>query len=558
MAQDLNLRLRLPPSPAPCDPSPLKHKMPTTMDRRRGSTKANAAHLLDPHDIKSFSSYHTKPLPEDPQLLLSVFWKTLFLPACPGWWMKALEHPIKPAVSPLWYFITCLVYMSQLIICVCHLGGWLPTCRSPSLGWEIWLPTVLMFLFSLGHAQILACTTCTAVRRELHDAESSSDSDDAETEEGHEDGHEEDPDFAHSLRGSTVNCALWGPNGERRKRHMTLGDLRQSLVVKMNDSMPDPLYQRLATLSALVIPLLPICYSILALEFDEARAASPVTCSTPLSWLDLLYVAQDAVANALHAVWNTGGHCIALQLTSAAATLLLTIPTFQQLAAAEVTFSRRVIYARCFKAMTSSQKAQRLGLPYFSLKATENIQFWLALRGGRPWLARQQHQRTADVVGTLTFLATCLLMLTMLYEYFVTGLGRFPFSLLHWEMLAWGIFLSAYLLRFLICGSRLNAKYGGISVLLTEQINVHLRIMENTECGSLTKAKLQRLQASNNVLKLSTKLLKELSKPSKISGFAMNPMLYHVVRIVLLSALSACLSDTLGFNLRLWTLTKMK
>eukprot|EP00667_Euglena_gracilis_P006082 EG_transcript_6130 len=556
MAQDPHLGPRW-PSPASGDPAPPKPKLPAAIERRRPSTKSNAAHLLDPHDIKSFSSYHTKPLPEDPQLLLSVFFRTLLLPVCPHWWMTAMERPFKPAVGPGWYFATCVVYLSQLAVCVCHVGGWLPTCPSPSLGWEVWLPPALMVLFSLGQAQVLACTTDAAVRRELHDAESSSDSEDAETE-GHEDCHEEDADYIHSLQGSTVNCALWGPTGERRKRHMTLGDLRQCLVAKMNDSKPDRLYQRLATVAAVTIPLLPLSYSILALEFDETRAANQQWCAAPLSWLEHLAATWDAAAHALLNVWNTGPCCLSLQLISAAATLLLTIPVFQQLAAAEVTFSRRVIYARCFKAMTSSQKAQRLGLPYFSLKATENIQFWLALRGGRPWLARQQHQRAADVVGTLTFLATCVLLLAMLYEYFVTGLGHFPFSLLHWEMLAWGIFLSAYLLRFLMCGSRLNAKYGGISILLTEQINVHLRIMESTECGTMTKAKLQRLHASNSVLKLSTKLLKELSKPSKISGFAMNPTLYNVVRVVLLSALSACLSDTLGFNLRLWTLTKMK
>ena len=69
-----------------------------------------------------------------------------------------------------------------------------------------------------------------------------------------------------------------------------------------------------------------------------------------------------------------------------------------------------------------------------------------------------------------------------------------------------------------MCGSRINAKYSGTSILLTEQINVHLRIMQSTGNGTMSKVKMQQLQVSNNVLKLSTKLLKELGKPTKISG----------------------------------------
>ena len=72
------------------------------------------------------------------------------------------------------------------------------------------------------------------------------------------------------------------------------------------------------------------------------------------------------------------------QLISMLAVLWVTHPVFRQLSASELTFTRRVMYARCFKALTSSQKAQRLGLPHFSLKNTQNIKFWLALRCATP------------------------------------------------------------------------------------------------------------------------------------------------------------------------------
>jgi hypothetical protein len=50
--------------------------------------------------------------------------------------------------------------------------------------------------------------------------------------------------------------------------------------------------------------------------------------------------------------------------------------------------------------------------------------------------------------------------------------------LLHWELLVWGGFSSVYLLRFMVLGSRINEKYHDTTVLITEQINIQLRICE--------------------------------------------------------------------------------
>lgn len=48
-----------------------------------------------------------------------------------------------------------------------------------------------------------------------------------------------------------------------------------------------------------------------------------------------------------------------------------------------------------------------------------------------------------------------------------------------------------------------------------------------------------------------SQLLKELDSPTCVSGLSMNPWLYHLTRAVLLSALSAAVSDSLGFKLQL-------
>lgn len=63
-------------------------------------------------------------------------------------------------------------------------------------------------------------------------------------------------------------------------------------------------------------------------------------------------------------------------------------------------------------------------------------------------------------------------------------------------------------------------------------------------------AKKARLHSSLAVLKLATKLLKDLDSPSKVSGFAMDPLFYNVVRCVFYSALSAALSEWFGLDLK--------
>lgn len=64
--------------------------------------------------------------------------------------------------------------------------------------------------------------------------------------------------------------------------------------------------------------------------------------------------------------------------------------------------------------------------------------------------------------------------------------------------------------------------------------------------------KKEELLLANNVLKLASKLLKELETPFKISGLVMNPVLYNITRVVVLSAFSGVLTELLGFKLKLW------
>ena len=44
--------------------------------------------------------------------------------------------------------------------------------------------------------------------------------------------------------------------------------------------------------------------------------------------------------------------------------------------------------------------------------------------------------------------------------------------------------------------------------------------------------------------------LQELDTPFRLYGLTMNPLLYNITQVVILSAVSGVISDLLGFNLK--------
>jgi hypothetical protein len=122
-------------------------------------------------------------------------------------------------------------------------------------------------------------------------------------------------------------------------------------------------------------------------------------------------------------------------------------------------------------------------------------------------------------------------------------------GLVYWQVLVWCICVVYYLFRFMTLGTAINEKHASTSTLMTEQINLSLRMLRKPQ-------KKAELIVANNVLKLATKLLKELEAPRKVSGISLSPMLFHVTRIVVLSAFSAVVSDSLGVKLKLFKLQK--
>ncbi|CAG9863736.1 unnamed protein product [Phyllotreta striolata] len=211
---------------------------------------------------------------------------------------------------------------------------------------------------------------------------------------------------------------------------------------------------------------------------------------------------------------------------------------FFLLAVAERAFKQRLLYAKLFSHLTSSRRARKSEIPHFRLNKVINIKTWLSVRS---YLRKRGPQRSVDVIVSTAFVVNLLILTFLCVEVLKDTLFLSQYYL---EMLVWCVGLGIILLRFMTLATKINKKYRNLSVLITEQINLHLQIEQKPH-------KKDTLTVANNVLKLAIDLLKELESPFKISGISANPILYNCTKLVILSALSGVFSEMLGFKLKL-------
>ncbi|XP_071804285.1 protein PHTF2-like [Asterias amurensis] len=214
---------------------------------------------------------------------------------------------------------------------------------------------------------------------------------------------------------------------------------------------------------------------------------------------------------------------------------------FFLLSVAEKTYKQRSLFAKYFSHLTSTRRARKSCLPHFRLDKVSNIKAWLSLRS---FLKKRGPQRSIDVIVSSAFMVTLCLVSALCVEMLQRDF-KFLSHLFNWEVIAWAFCMCPFLLRFMTLGSNINKKFRNTSVLLTEQINLYLHMEKKPH-------KKEDLMLANNVLKLASKLLKEIETPFKIAGLTMNPVLYNITRVVVLSAFSGVLTELLGFKLKLW------
>ncbi|XP_054656653.1 protein PHTF2-like isoform X3 [Dunckerocampus dactyliophorus] len=322
-----------------------------------------------------------------------------------------------------------------------------------------------------------------------------------------------------------VSAIVWEGN-ECKKADMSVLEISGMIMNRVNLYTPGIGYQVFGNLVSVTLGLTPFAYR-LAQHRDLDQL-------TTLSANELLSVALAG-----------GSGSDALVVTMVTVSFMVRVCLiwlfFFLLSVAERTYKQRLLFAKLFGHLTSARRARKSEVPHFRLKKVQNIKIWLSLRS---YLKRRGPQRSVDVIVSSAFLLTlsvvfiCCAQLLHVHETFLE-------CHYNWELVIWCSSLSLFLLRFVTLGSETSKKYSNTSILLTEQINLYLKMEKKPN-------KKEELTLVNNVLKLATKLLKELDTPFRLYGLTMNPLLYNITQVVILSAVSGVISDLLGFNLKLW------
>ncbi|XP_035282410.1 putative homeodomain transcription factor 2 isoform X1 [Anguilla anguilla] len=320
-----------------------------------------------------------------------------------------------------------------------------------------------------------------------------------------------------------VSAIVWEGN-ECKKADMSVLEISGMIMNRVNLYTPGIGYQIFGKMVSVVLGLTPFAYRLSQYKDLEQLAT--------LSARELVSVAFGSSGDAM---------VITMVTISFVVRVCLIWLFFFLLSVAERTYKQRLLFAKLFGHLTSARRARKSEVPHFRLKKVQNIKMWLSLRS---YLKRRGPQRSVDVIVSSAFLLTlsviviCCAQLLHVHETFLE-------CHYNWELVIWCTSLSLFLLRFVTLGSETSKKYSNTSILLTEQINLYLKMEKKPN-------KKEELTLVNNVLKLATKLLKELDTPFRLYGLTMNPLLYNITQVVILSAVSGVISDLLGFNLKLW------
>ncbi|XP_073443161.1 protein PHTF1 isoform X2 [Dendrobates tinctorius] len=319
-----------------------------------------------------------------------------------------------------------------------------------------------------------------------------------------------------------VSAIIWEKN-ECKKADMSVLDISGIIVKQVSSYEHGVGYQMLGNVVTLALGAFPFFFHICQRDMEQifsltSKEYLAIFCGGPPS--PLLFI---------------------LSFINLVLRICLTWMFFFLMCVAERTYKQRFLIAKLFSHITSARKALKSEIPHFRLKKVQNIKMWLSLRS---YLKRRGPQRSVDVIVSSVYLVTLSIAFICCAQV-LHGHETFLSYAYNWELLIWEAALLIYLLHLTSLGSDTNKKYSNVSILLTEEINLYLKMEKKPN-------KKEQLSIVNNVLKLSSKLIKEIDTPFRLYGLTMNPLIYNISRVVILSAVSGVVSDLLGFNIRLW------
>jgi len=334
-----------------------------------------------------------------------------------------------------------------------------------------------------------------------------------------------------------IGCTVWN-NEEPFKVHLSALEIG-SAIFERSCELPDSnLYAGAAVVFASTLAAIPAIF-----KHEEIQLAlGELLCFNNIIQITKSVVRMDAVSSLTSLCdWYVASRMILLDLFIVR--FLLLGGFFFLLAVTERAFRRKFVIAKLFSQITSTRRSIKSHIPHFRLYKVRNIKGWLCVRS---FLRKRGPKRSIDLIVSVGILVTILNLLYLCYQLLKEEDPILTFNKTNVEVICYGLFVGAFIIRFITLSARINQKYMNLTVLLTEQINLYLRMEEKPQ-------KKEQLLLANNVLKLSSDLLKELDKRSHdILGLSTNPLLYNITKLIILSAVSGALSEMLGFKLKLY------
>ncbi|KAJ6638242.1 Protein phtf [Pseudolycoriella hygida] len=309
-----------------------------------------------------------------------------------------------------------------------------------------------------------------------------------------------------------ITCTIWQHN-EMKKAEMSLQDISSVITNKVESMTDSSNYMYIGLSLSVLLACVPIFSRLCEI------ALSPATNKfNPTILLENASLSRSTIIKATfgETFWE-----FLLLTISLLSRFCLTFMWFFMLAVAERTFKQRLLYAKLFSHLTSSRRAKKSEVPHFRLSKLRNIKLWLSIRS---FLKKRGPQRSVDVIVSVTLILSIVLVSFLCAESLNDSVQQ------HWqynlEVFVWSCSLGCFILRFMTLGTATNAKYRSVSILITEQINLYLKMEQNPE-------KKQKFSSANNVLKLAADLLKIISLFVISGGATLQVMLkdhFHILQ----------------------------
>jgi len=366
---------------------------------------------------------------------------------------------------------------------------------------------------------------------------------------------------------------------------LTVAEVRDAIYERIEASKPSTFYTQLADSSAIFLALFPVLFRVASNAFPwlcKSSSASSflIVDQTTIQSICILVASEwlnqfqnfsenDGVSvnnsrrcfrdNDIQcekapaelfietSIENFDRRAAFISVSSMLASLYLLAIFFQFVTIAEESFRRRLMYAKYFAKLTSSGRAKKARLPHFRLNKVNHIRVWLELRHN-PREAHNSNYQFGDAAANTLVVVTLTVVAYVCLRLFSGAWSGTRVD--DWATLVYAACLSAFMYRFVNLASYTQKKYNaGPRILYTEQLNIYIRLFSNPQNR-------EELIACNNMIKIAVKMLSSEIKPGKdaYKALLLNPVVYNLFRVTILSAIGTMSSDVLGFKIRLWKL----